>query len=210
MEGQFLADGTCHSHKSSRILFVDFPGVKKACSVRSVIATVPAVPAGALSRITWREWRGCARGAAGPATRAFTRGRPLSAMSGTCIAECAATWTCRAFRASTEWACSAGCFAFFARPHIDAPCAGIAFSHFEFTAASHPRSNPSSPGRNLIPSRTNLVFPSGTSRKPKVDFPRVESMITKGDGVRRITAVLLAGQMMTPDKFLVAESCPRQ
>jgi len=35
-------------------------------------------------------------------------------------------------------------------------------------------------------------------------------MITKGDGVRLITAVLLAGQMMTPDKFFVAESCPRQ
>jgi hypothetical protein len=33
-------------------------------------------------------------------------------------------------------------------------------------------------------------------------------MITKGDGVRLITAVLLAGQMMTPDKILVAESCP--
>ncbi len=33
-------------------------------------------------------------------------------------------------------------------------------------------------------------------------------MITEGDGVRLITAVLFAGQMMTPDKFLVAESCP--
>jgi hypothetical protein len=35
-------------------------------------------------------------------------------------------------------------------------------------------------------------------------------MIAKGDGVRLITAVLLAGQMMTPDKIFVAESCPRQ
>jgi hypothetical protein len=35
-------------------------------------------------------------------------------------------------------------------------------------------------------------------------------MIIEGDGVRRITAVLLAGQMMTPDKILVAEPCPRQ
>jgi hypothetical protein len=33
-------------------------------------------------------------------------------------------------------------------------------------------------------------------------------MITEGDGVRLITAVLFAGQMMTPDKFFVAESCP--
>jgi len=210
MEPQFLADGTCHSHKSSRILFVDFPGVKTACSVRSVIATVPAVRAGALSRITWREWQGCAPGAAGPATRAFMPGRPLSAMSGTCIADCAATWTCRVFRASTGWACSAGCFDCFARPRIAAPCAGIAFSPFGFTAASYPRSNPWNPVRSLIPSRTDLVFPSGTSRKAKVDFLRAESMITKGDGVRLITAVLLAGQMMTPDKFLVAESCPRQ
>lgn len=39
-------------------------------------------------------------------------------------------------------------------------------------------------------------------------MPRRQRMITTGDGVRLATAVLLAGQMMTPDRFLVAESCP--
>jgi hypothetical protein len=33
-------------------------------------------------------------------------------------------------------------------------------------------------------------------------------MIGTGDGVRPITAVLFAGQMMTPGKVLAAESCP--
>jgi hypothetical protein len=45
-------------------------------------------------------------------------------------------------------------------------------------------------------------------RKPAIDFLYFKRMITEGDGVRLITAVLFAGQMMTPDKFLVAESCP--
>jgi hypothetical protein len=188
----------------------DFPGVKKICFVRSVIATVPAVPEGAVSRTTWRVWQGCARGDAETATSAFTPGRLPSDMSGTCIAECAATWICREFQASTGWACSPGCFACFALPRIAVPCAGIAFSHFGYTAASRPRSIPWSQGRSRIPSRTSAVFPSGTFRKPKVDFHNAKRMITKGDGVRLITAVHMAGQMMTPDKFLVAESCPRQ
>jgi hypothetical protein len=63
---------------------------------------------------------------------------------------------------------------------------------------------------SLSPSLTSIVFTSGTQGDPKVDFHHTKRMITKGDGVRLITAVLLAGQMMTPDKFLVAESCPRR
>ncbi len=195
---------------SLHVFFGKLPGGKKICCVRSVIATVPAVPADGVSRTTWREWLGCAPGAAGPATRAFTPGRLPSDMSGTCIAECAATWTCRAFQANMGWARSPGCFACFVLLPIAAPCAAIAFSHFGFTAASYLRSNPWNQGSSLIPSRTSVVFPSGTCRKPKVDFHRAKRMITKGDGVRLITAVLLAGQMMTPDKILVAESCPRQ
>src|ERR1700720_2083502 len=79
-------------------------------------------------------------------------------MSGTCIAEWAATWTCRVSQASMEWARSLGCFACSAPLHIAAPCAGIASSHFAFTAASLPRSNPLNRERNLIPSRIRLVF----------------------------------------------------
>jgi hypothetical protein len=210
MEPHPRADGTCHFNKSSRILFAAFLGVKRICYVRSVIATVPVVPEGVVSRTTWREWQGCAPGGAGPATRAFSPGRLPSDMSGTCIAECAAIWTCSVFRANMGWACSPGCFACFAFLLIAVPRAGIAFSHFGFTAASYPRSIPWNQGRSLIPSRTSVAFPSGAYRKPKVDFHYAERMITKGDGVRLLTAVLLAGQMMTPDKFLVAESCPRQ
>ena len=103
-----------------------------------------------------------------------------------------------------------GCIAYFALPRIDALRAAIASSHFEFTTASYPRGNHLNQGRSLIPFRTSVVFPFGTERKLKVDFPHAKRMITKGDGVRLLTAVLLAGQMMTPDKFLVAESCPRQ
>lgn len=139
---QFSEDGTCHTHNTSRILFGDFPGVKIACFVRSVIATVPAVLAGVASRTTWREWPGCAPGAAAPATLAFTPGRRPLAMCGMCIAECAAIWICLAFRASTGWANSHGCSGCFGRPRIDVLCAGIASSHFGFTAASHLRSNP--------------------------------------------------------------------
>jgi hypothetical protein len=188
----------------------DFPGVKRICYVRSVIATVPAVPAGEASRTTWREWQGCAPGAAEFVTRVFSPGRLPSDICGTCTVECAATWTCSAFRASMEWACSPGCFACFAFLRIAVPRAGIAFSHFRFTAASYPSSNRWNPGRSLTPSHTSADFNSGTYRKPKVDFHHAKRMITKGDGVRLITAVLLAGQMMTPDKFLVAEPCPRQ
>jgi hypothetical protein len=102
------------------------------------------------------------------------------------------------------------CIACSALPRIAALRAAIASSHFGFTTASFPRSNRLNQGRSLIPSRTSLVFPSGTERKPKVDFRRAKRIIAKGDGVRLTTAVLLAGQMMTPDKILVAESCPRQ
>ena len=147
---------------ASRILFARLPRGEENCFVRSVIATVPAVPAGGVSRTTWWGWHGCAPGAAGLATRAFMPGRLPSDMSGTCIAECAATWTCSAFRASMGWACSPGCFVCFAFPRIAALPAGTAFSHFGFTAASCPRSTPWNPGRNLIPSRTSLVFHSGT------------------------------------------------
>jgi hypothetical protein len=108
------------------------------------------------------------------------------------------------------WACWPGCFACFEFLRIAVARAGIAFSHFGFTAALSPRSNPWNRGRSLIPSRTSIVFLSGTHRKPKIDFHHAKCMILKGDGVRLITAVLLAGQMMTPDKFLVAESCPRR
>jgi hypothetical protein len=166
MEPHSRADGTCHINKSSRILFADFPGVKRICYVRSVIATVPAVPEGVVSRTTWREWQGCAPGGAGPATRAFTPGRLPSDMSGTCIAECAATWTCSAFRASMGWACSPGCFACFAFPRIAAPHAGIAFSHSGFTAALSPRSIPWNQGRSLIPSRTSVVSPRNWCIEP--------------------------------------------
>jgi hypothetical protein len=141
---------------------LDFPGVKKICFVRSVTATVPAGPGEEVSRITSWEWPGCGPGAAGPVTRASTPGRLLSDISGTCIAECAATWTCSAFRANMEWACSPGCIACSAFPRIAAPPAGIAFSLFAFTAALPPHSNPWNPGRSLIPSRTSLVFHSGT------------------------------------------------
>jgi hypothetical protein len=108
------------------------------------------------------------------------------------------------------WACWPGCFACFVFLRIAVARAGIVFSHFGYTAALSPRSNPWNQGRSLIPSRTSIVLPSGTDRKPKIDFYPAKCMILKGDGVRLITAVLLAGQMMTPDKFLVAESCPRR
>jgi hypothetical protein len=107
-------------------------------------------------------------------------------------------------------ASSEGCIACFALPRIAALRAAIASSHFGFTTASYPCGKHLNQGLSLIPSRTSVVFPSGAERKPKVDFQHAKRMITKGDGVRLITAVLLAGQMMTPDKILVAESCPRQ
>lgn len=109
-----------------------------------------------------------------------------------------------------EWACLPGCFAFSAPQPIDVLRAGIDFFRFGCIAASFPRSTPWNRGRSLIPSRIRFVFTSGTYRKAKVDFRHAKRMITKGDGVRLTTAVLLAGQMMTPDKFLVAEPCPRQ
>ena len=187
-----------------------FPGVKRICCVRSVIATVPAVPADEVSMIIWREEQGCAPGVAEFAIPVFTPGPLPSDMSGMCTAVCAATWMCSAFRANTGWECSRGFFACFVFPRIVARPAGIAFSLFKCTAALCPLSNPSNKGRSHTPSRTDVVFDSITGQKPKVDFHPAKRMITKGDGVRLITAVLLAGQMMTPDKFLVAESCPRQ
>jgi hypothetical protein len=210
MKPQSRAEETCHCNKSLRILLADFPGGRKICYVQSVIATVPAVPTDEAPRTTWREWRGCAPGVAETATRAFTPGRRPSAMSGTCIARSAATWICRAFRASTGLAFSDGCTGCFAPLRIAVPRAAIASSHFGFTIASYPRSNRWNQGQSLIPSRTSVVSRSGTELKPKVDFQRAKRMIAEGDGVRLITAVLLAGQMMTPDKIFVAESCPRQ
>jgi hypothetical protein len=188
----------------------DFPGVKRNCYVRSVIATVPAVPADAVSGTTWRESQGCGLGVAEPATIASTPGQLPSGMSGMCTAGCAATWTCSAFRASMVWDCSPWCIDCFECPLIGVLRAGIASSHFRSTAALYRRNSLWSQGWSLIPSRTSIVFNSITHEKPKVDFRHVKRMIAKGDGVRLITAVLLAGQMMTPDKFLVAESCPRQ
>jgi hypothetical protein len=107
-------------------------------------------------------------------------------------------------------ASSAGCIACSALLRIAALRAAIASSHFAFTIASYPQSNRLDQGQSLIPSTTSVVSHLGTEPKQKVDFQRVKRMIAKGDGVRLITAVLLAGQMMTPDKILVAESCPRQ
>jgi hypothetical protein len=109
-----------------------------------------------------------------------------------------------------ELACSAGSIDCFASPPIDAHLAGIGFSPFGFTAALFPHPTPWSQARNPIPFRTSVVFNYGTFRARNVDFQKAKRMMAKGDGVRLITAVLLAGQMMTPDKLLVAESCPRQ
>jgi len=177
MVRQPCTDGTCQDNQSSRILLLDFPGVKKICYVRSVIATVPAGPGEEVSRITSWGRQGYGPGVAEPVTRAFTPGRLPSGTSGTCIAECAATWTCSAFRASMGWACSPGCIACSVFLRIAVPRAGIAFSHFAFTAASYPRSNRWNRGRSLIPSRTSAVFASGTCRKPKVDFHQTKSII---------------------------------
>jgi len=140
----------------------DFPGVKRICYAPSVIATVPAVPAGAASRTTFWEWLGCAPGAAGLATRAFTPGRLPSDISSTCIANCAATWTCSAFQANMEWACSRGCIDCFASLPIAAPRAGIASSRFGCTAASFPRNTLWNQARNLILSCTSSDLTFGT------------------------------------------------
>jgi hypothetical protein len=188
----------------------DFPGVKRICCARSVKATVPAVPADVVSRITLWEWQGCALGVAVRVTRGFTLGPLPSDICGMCIADCAATWICSAFRASMDRACWLGYFASVAFLLIAARRAGIASSHFEFTAALFPLSNPWSPVQKLIPSRTRIVLLSATLWEQRIDFPQAVHMIVIGDGVRLITAVQLAGQMMTPDKYFVAESCPRQ
>jgi hypothetical protein len=109
-----------------------------------------------------------------------------------------------------EWAYLPGCSVSYASLPIAARLAGIAFFPSVFTAALFPRSTPCNPARNLIPSRSSLVFNFGTAGKGMVDFPCLVRMMAHGDGVRLITAVLLAGQMMTPDKYIVAEPCPRQ
>ena len=141
---------------------LDFPGVKKICFVRSVTATVPDGPGEEVSRTTSWEWPGSGPGVAGPVTLAFSPGLPRSDISGTCIAECAATWICRAFRVSTEWACSPGCIACSAFLHFAALPAGTASSLFGFTAASFPRRMPRNPWWSLTPSRTSLIFSYGT------------------------------------------------
>ena len=180
---------------------LDFPGVKRICYVRSVIATVPAVPEGEVSGTTWREWQGCVPGGAGPATRAFTPGRPPSDMSGTCIAECAATWTCSAFRASMGWACSLGCIACFAFPRIAVPRAGTAFSHFGFTAESSPRSIPWNHGQSLIPSPTSVVSPRNWCIEPANP-----SLSASGAASRRLILSLLHIRMEF-DLFKLFEFC---
>jgi hypothetical protein len=133
-----------------------------------------------------------------------------SGMSGTCTAECAATWTCSAFRANMAWECLPGSIACFDFPRTAAPPAGTGFSHSGFTAALLPSNSPLNREWKLIPSRTSRVSVHGMLPYLAVDFSCVERIMARGDGVRRITAVPSAGQMMTPDKFLVAEPCPRQ
>jgi hypothetical protein len=159
MEPQRCADGTCHGNKSSRMLFRP-PRGKEICCVRSVIATVPAAPADEVSTTTWREWQGCALGAAEPVIRVFSPGQLPSNMPGTCTAECAATWTCRASPANMGWACLRGCFACCGFPRIAVPRAAIASSHSGFTVVLFLRSKPWNRGRSPIPSCTSAVFPS--------------------------------------------------
>ena len=191
----------------------DFPGVKRICYARSVIATVPVVPDDVASKTTSWDLRGSVPGDARLANRDFLRGRLPSAMSPTFTAECAATWICSAFQASMGWVPWPGYFDCFAFPLIAALRAAIASSHSECTGGLFRPSNPWSPGRFLIRSRTSHVTLCRIVGERKIDFPPAKRMMTRGDGVRLITAVLFAGQMMTPDKFLfflVAESCPRQ
>jgi len=69
--------------------------------------------------------------------------------------------------------------------------------------------------KNGVAFRLGLaVLPQQASlSRGQVDFPTGDSIIydeNEGDGVRRITAVPLPGQMMTPDKDLVAEPYARQ
>jgi hypothetical protein len=108
------------------------------------------------------------------------------------------------------WECFPGFTACFDFPRIAAPPAGTDFSHSGFTVALLPSNNPLNREWKLIPSRTSCVSVHGMLAYLAVDFFCAERMMARGDGVRRITAVPLAGQMMTPDKFLVAEPCPRQ
>jgi hypothetical protein len=75
--------------------------------------------------------------------------------------------------------------------------------HRTHKAARNPEARVSC--RSALRKRSNST---GTFGKPAIDFHSFKRMITKGEGVRLITAVLSVGQMMTPDKFLVAESCP--
>src|SRR5450631_2913251 len=131
-------------------------------------------------------------------------------MCAMCIAGCAAIWMCSAFPANTVWECWPGYTACFALPPIVARLAAIAFSHFAFTAASYPPNSRWSQGLSREPFRTSAKLSSAKIRESIVDFHGGIRMIAKGDGVRLITAVHLAGQMMTPDKILVAEPCPRQ
>jgi len=85
---------------------------------------------------------------------------------------------------------------FFFDPGLSAHCAGQAPG---LSKAGHAFSTSC---MKLLPRNTGV---------PKwIDFFWFPVMMSKGDGVRRITAVLLAGQMMTPDKDLVAGSCVRQ
>jgi hypothetical protein len=127
-----------------------------------------------------------------------------------CIAGCAAIWMCSASPANTVWECWPGYTVCFAHPRIVARLAAIAFSHFAFIAALCPPNSRWSRGRSRKPFRTSPELSSRKIRESIVDFHGGIRMIAEGDGVRLITAVHFAGQMMTPDKILVAEPCPRQ
>ena len=118
--------------------------------------------------------------------------------------------SCRVFRASTGSAISLGCCAGCVLPRTAAPCAEIGFSHFGFTGESCLRKIRWNPEWNHIPPRTSNWIPCRICGEAKIDIHPANRMIIDGDGVRLITAVLLAGQMMTPDKILVAEPCLRQ
>ncbi len=155
----------------------DFPGVKRICYARSVIATVPAVPDDVASKTTSWDLRGSVPGDARLANLDFSPGRLPSDTFPMCIAGCAATWICSAFRASMEWVRWLGCFDCSAFPHIAALHAGIASSHSERTGGLFPPSNPWSRGRFLIRFRTSHVTLCRIADERKIDFPSAKRMM---------------------------------
>ena len=90
-----------------------------------------------------------------------------------------------------------------------APCRNRFFSIRPFRRIVATAASDRDRGRNRIRRALGSIVPP----QPEmwwIDFLWRWSYDVKGDGVRRITAVLFAGQMMTPDKDLVAGSCVRQ